>query len=296
MRHSLLHTEENLLAQQSGNDTGLDTNLLATDRQRSVLQALKRAGHQRLVYTAYGYHTPDSGLASLLGFNGERRDPLTGHYLLGNGYRAFNPLLMRFNSPDSLSPFGKGGFNAYAYCQGDPVNYRDPHGSVRRSVLSQPLRSNPLLNRILDTPGRNVVRPNLTAAQATAARTGRSPSAMGLAVSAPQTSRASISGVAGSSVGHNETVLVRSVDIQVSEISRNQMLRKMPHVKSGRVTPSEYFKKPAGKFIPPVGPEKFRESEAGERLLELAIAGRDTMPEQGLSLQQINAAVAAVRS
>ncbi|WP_147458691.1 RHS repeat-associated core domain-containing protein, partial [Pseudomonas savastanoi] len=36
--------------------------------------------------------------------------------------------LMRFNSPDSLSPFGKGGMNAYAYCAGDPVNRSDPTG------------------------------------------------------------------------------------------------------------------------------------------------------------------------
>ncbi|WP_459203166.1 RHS repeat-associated core domain-containing protein, partial [Pseudomonas fragariae (ex Marin et al. 2024)] len=62
------------------------------------------------------------------GFNGERADPVTGHYLLGNGYRAFNPVLMRFNRPDSLSPFGRGGLNAYAYCQGDPVNRSDPGG------------------------------------------------------------------------------------------------------------------------------------------------------------------------
>ena len=46
-----------------------------------------------------------NGWMSLMGFNGERPDPLTGHYLLGNGYRAFNPVLMRFNSPDSSSPF-----------------------------------------------------------------------------------------------------------------------------------------------------------------------------------------------
>ncbi|RMU75656.1 hypothetical protein ALP24_200133 [Pseudomonas syringae pv. aptata] len=35
---------------------------------------------------------------------------------------------MRFNSPDSMSPFGKGGMNAYAYCAGDPVNRSDPTG------------------------------------------------------------------------------------------------------------------------------------------------------------------------
>jgi RHS repeat-associated protein len=43
-----------------------------------------------------------------LGFNGEAHDPLTGHYLLGNGHRAYNPVLMRFNSPDTLSLFVPG--------------------------------------------------------------------------------------------------------------------------------------------------------------------------------------------
>ncbi|MEE4636302.1 RHS repeat-associated core domain-containing protein [Pseudomonas alliivorans] len=35
---------------------------------------------------------------------------------------------MRFNQPDNLSPFGRGGLNAYAYCLGDPVNRGDPSG------------------------------------------------------------------------------------------------------------------------------------------------------------------------
>ncbi|MCX4409771.1 MULTISPECIES: RHS repeat-associated core domain-containing protein [unclassified Streptomyces] len=72
--------------------------------------------------------SPEAGLVSLLGFGGEWPDPVTGHYLLGNGYRSFNPVLMRFNSPDSSSPFGEGGFNSYAYCLGDPVNRVDPTG------------------------------------------------------------------------------------------------------------------------------------------------------------------------
>lgn len=53
---------------------------------------------------------------------------LHGHYVLGNGYRAYNPILMRFNSPDSWSPFGRGGLNAYVYCLDDPVNRQDPSG------------------------------------------------------------------------------------------------------------------------------------------------------------------------
>lgn len=80
-------------------------------------------------------------------FNGEYPEPVTGHYLLGNGYRADNPVLMRFNQPDSLSPFGRGGLNAYAYCQGDPVNRRDPSGhisSFRVSGLTMFLSGFPL--------------------------------------------------------------------------------------------------------------------------------------------------------
>jgi len=45
-------------------------------------------------------------------------------------------LLMRFNSPDKLSPFGEGGLNTYSYCQGDPVNRVDPSGGAGSFVNS----------------------------------------------------------------------------------------------------------------------------------------------------------------
>ncbi len=113
VQHTLMRTDEHLLACLSAENNQRDGVLLATDQQQSVIvaQGLEFA------YTPYGHRHP-SGPASLPGFTGQRVDPVTGHYLLGNGYRAFNPVLMRFNSPDSLSPFGEGGVNAYGYCGG----------------------------------------------------------------------------------------------------------------------------------------------------------------------------------
>jgi len=111
---TILRQGEEPLAQHrtvSGVD---DTMLLATDRAHSVLQTLAGTNRQQMVYTAYGHRIGESGLSSLLGFNGEARDAITGHYLLGQGTRAFNPVLMRFNSPDELSPFDAGGINSYA--------------------------------------------------------------------------------------------------------------------------------------------------------------------------------------
>ncbi|WCM49246.1 RHS repeat-associated core domain-containing protein [Pseudomonas sp. WJP1] len=135
---SIFQNDDQLLAQrQHEKDTAPATTLLATDQQRSVLHSLK-ADHpgQSGSYSPYGHRAAENGLLSLLGFNGERPDPVTGCYLLGNGYRAFNPVLMRFNSPDSLSPFGKGGLNAYAYCVGDPVNRVDPSGHMVKEMIA----------------------------------------------------------------------------------------------------------------------------------------------------------------
>ncbi|WP_166361505.1 RHS repeat-associated core domain-containing protein [Pseudomonas akapageensis] len=137
VKHTLFQHDNRLLAQQRRDNNAVSTKLLATDLQRSVLRALDATRIHPLAYTPYGHHSPDSGLLSLPGFNGERRDPVTGHYLLGNGYRAFNPVLMRFNSADRLSPFDKGGMNSYAYCAGSPMTRVDPSGASWLALLGQ---------------------------------------------------------------------------------------------------------------------------------------------------------------
>lgn len=78
-------------------------------------------------YLPYGYRVRDEKAVTWLGFKGEPVNPL-GLYHLGNGYRLYDPQLHRFQTPDSLSPFGEGGPAAYVYCSGDPVNYHDPSG------------------------------------------------------------------------------------------------------------------------------------------------------------------------
>ncbi|MCG7508447.1 RHS repeat-associated core domain-containing protein, partial [Mesorhizobium retamae] len=107
--------------------------LLLADSGGSVLAESTAEGLSSTAYTAYGECSGPT-LQGMLAFNGEARDEITGWYLLGNGYRAYNPVLMRFHSPDNLGPFAGAGINPYMYCLGNPVNFRDPsgHRSTRR--------------------------------------------------------------------------------------------------------------------------------------------------------------------
>ncbi|QLL16011.1 RHS repeat-associated core domain-containing protein [Pseudomonas chlororaphis] len=77
--------------------------------------------------------TPNSAKQALdvpIGFNGQLFDAISGAYLLGNGYRAYNPIMRAFYSPDSFSPFGVAGVNRYQYCSLDPINFVDPSGHL----------------------------------------------------------------------------------------------------------------------------------------------------------------------
>ncbi len=66
--------------------------LTATDTMASVLQSMnsESGATQQQSYSAYGDTIQSANDVQIPGFNGERRDPLTGTTHLGNGYRAYN--------------------------------------------------------------------------------------------------------------------------------------------------------------------------------------------------------------
>jgi RHS repeat-associated protein len=101
--------------------------------------SVSTAHHLRLIaLTPYGHKPVPGAVQTLLGFNGEYQDVETGLYLLGTGYhRPFSARVMRFISPDSWSPFGRGGLNTYAYLSGDPINHIDPSGHAPKRMPPQ---------------------------------------------------------------------------------------------------------------------------------------------------------------
>ena len=161
VRHTILQHGDQLLALQSRDATSSASTLLATDPQHSVLYTLSATEQQAMAYSPYGHHPTVGANQQLLGFNGECADPVTGHYLLGNGYRAFNPVLMRFNSPDSWSPFSMSGVNTYTYCRNRPINSNDPSGHFTLFIGAQLIRwSRRAQARLVQTTGVIYLAPN----------------------------------------------------------------------------------------------------------------------------------------
>lgn len=115
-----------LAEQQSGNSSG--SGLLAIDEKESVLHVQVEDKKENHNYSVYGHAPTLPSRQTLLSFTGQYLQPSLFTYLLGNGYRAYSPILSRFYSPDSLSPFDAGGINSYGYCLGDPVNRTDGSG------------------------------------------------------------------------------------------------------------------------------------------------------------------------
>ena len=102
--------------------------MLGVDQKNTVLSEISKGVSNDIVYSAYGHPSALQVVSSRLGYNGELSEVQTGLQLLGNGYRAYNRVLMRFQSQDSKSPFLDGGINAYMYCGGDSINNVDPSG------------------------------------------------------------------------------------------------------------------------------------------------------------------------
>lgn len=92
-----------------------------------------------ILYTSHGYFSKSDVKQPHLGFNGQFLEEQLGAYLLGNCYRPYGPAVMRFLIPDSWSPFGRGGLNAYTYCTNDPVNRVDPTGHVGKRRVAKSL-------------------------------------------------------------------------------------------------------------------------------------------------------------
>ncbi|MHA6198532.1 RHS repeat-associated core domain-containing protein [Pseudomonas wadenswilerensis] len=126
------------------------TLLLSPDPRQTPLGEWQGGLLGQRVHGPYGHADPARPSLGVIGFNGQPREP-HGWYQLGRGHRVYNPALMRFHSPDRLSPFDEGGLNAYAYCQGDPVNFSDPTG---RSVF--PNIFGFLTPAFYDNPGANL--------------------------------------------------------------------------------------------------------------------------------------------
>ena len=109
--------------------------LYITDQAGSVIALASNSGitHQYL-YSPYGIMTDmdqsTTKAKNAQGFDGQRTDKATGYQFLGNGYRAYNPILHRFMQMDDIrySPFGKDGINGYVFGNNNPIMNFDPTG------------------------------------------------------------------------------------------------------------------------------------------------------------------------
>lgn len=117
--------EQGVFAIDTMTDNVRQTTLLGADAQGSVRVEADTTTRTRQ-YSAYGTER-ENAEHLLIGFAGQRVEPVTHWQILGD-YRPYDPVLMCFLSPDSESPFGRGGINPYVYCAGDPVNRIDPDG------------------------------------------------------------------------------------------------------------------------------------------------------------------------
>ncbi len=103
----------------------LDVSMLAITPTLPVRGSAYEHGVERVLMPSNEKY---SILVSTIGFNGMHTDNLLHIQHLGNGYRAYSPVLFKFHAMDSESPFGSGGENPYSYVNCNPTNLIDPSG------------------------------------------------------------------------------------------------------------------------------------------------------------------------
>ncbi|MEJ5082651.1 RHS repeat-associated core domain-containing protein [Ochrobactrum sp. MYb379] len=137
----------------------------------SVDNANADTKHYDIAYSPYGEIPSDQKTPSTIGYTGQRKSNLLDGYHLGNGYRLYQPSLRRFTSPDSMSPFGLGGINPYAYCAGDPINSTDPTGHFGEDEMAEELATIELmLDEMATEAAMEADAPSMNQAQVVAYR------------------------------------------------------------------------------------------------------------------------------
>ena len=137
-RHVPDNRESNTIGYIGQNITTLNGqvhNVYETNYKGDIISTLKLYDQHAYigtinVYSPYGMmyhvtHTPsiDNQQISSLGFDGERTDASTGWQLLGDGHRAYNPVLRHFITED---PAGLG----YNFGSNNPIMTVDPSGNT----------------------------------------------------------------------------------------------------------------------------------------------------------------------
>ena len=119
-----------------------EANLYITDQAGSVVALASNSQlSYEYIYSPYGIETDLDQSAikakNAQGFDEQRTDKATGYQFLGNGYRAYNPILHRFMQMDDIrdSPFDKGGINGYVFANNNPIMSFDPSGHDAAALL-----------------------------------------------------------------------------------------------------------------------------------------------------------------
>lgn len=211
-----------------------------------------------------------------LGYIGQRRSTLTGTYLLGNGYRSFNPIIRRFSAWDSLSPFGEGGAHGYAYCAGDPTNSTDRSGHIfgLKIIFGEIVAD---LTATEEAAATGTVAEVATEAGEVVAITGRT---VGRAVAATATPALGLAGSAAESaialgVEEGGPVLARKVkqmlghagEGRITKVERRSRVRQVAHNAKEAVinTATDYVNRAAEDLaatrgLSPMGQQQFLDS------------------------------------